>query len=108
MNIRAMAFLAICLLPALTLSCASSGNQDADIHTAVGRIEVIGNEPFTKLALATEGGPVFVLLCEKDVEHLLLQHQGQRARIRWTSIQSVPEGKSVRVIKAELLAEGAD
>ncbi len=91
------------LLP-LLLSCSSpQGSTSDQAKTIVGRIQVIGNEPFAHLAVEAEKGETYVLQCDSLTMHRLVAGQGQLARIHFTSIENVPEGKAIKVVEAELL-----
>lgn len=69
----------------------------------VGQVFVIGNEPFTKLALKLEDGQTCVLAGTKEIEALLLQHQGQTVQILTTGSEETSEGKVWRIVQAEVL-----
>ncbi len=71
--------------------------------TLVGTIWVIGNEPFTRLALKTADDTMVVLLCPPAVEANLRSHQGQTARVFYAGEDRVPEGRAVRVTEADLV-----
>jgi hypothetical protein len=98
-------FLAVLLGGGGLLSCASSRNTTTQSQTIVGQVFVIGNEPFTKLALKVEGGQTYVLVGTKEIESMLLQHQGQIVQILTTGVEETSEGKAWRVIQAEVLSD---
>ncbi len=66
-----------------------------------GKIFVIGNDPFTKLALALDDRNSVVLLCPPEVEKYLRSHQGQSVIVTYEGTSQVPEGRAVRVTTAE-------
>ncbi len=68
-----------------------------------GKVYVLGNDPFTKVALALDDRNSVVLLCQSDVEHYLRSHQGERARVSYKGTSQVPEGQAVQVISAEIV-----
>jgi hypothetical protein len=77
-------------------------DHEADVARILeGKIVVIGNEPFTKLAMETDSGETFVLLCPKDIEIILSKRQGQRMRLHWTSVGDAPEGRTLAVDRIE-------
>ncbi len=69
----------------------------------VGQVLVIGNEPFTKLALKVGDGETCVLVGTQEIETMLLQHQGQIVQILTTGAEESAEGKVWRVIQAVVL-----
>jgi len=89
--------LSFCLL----LSCRAAQHALEQPQTYVGQIYVIGNEPFTKLALKLTDGRTYVLDCTKEVEMSLLQLQGQAVRVTGKIGAKKPEGQSLQVMQAE-------
>jgi len=85
------------------LSCRSSQHSFAQPQIFVGQIYVIGNEPFTKLALKVEDGRTYTLDCDKEVATMLLQHQGQNVKLIAKAAAKRPEGHSLQVIQAEVV-----
>lgn len=53
----------------------------------IGKIEVIGNEPFTKLALRVDETHLFLLRSSKEVEHELVQHQQGLVKLYYSGRQ---------------------
>lgn len=68
-----------------------------------GRIFVIGNEPFTKLAIQTSQGIMYPLKCDKTTGSELRKKQGHLAKIYYEGIEESPEGRILHVLKAEIL-----
>ncbi len=96
-------FTSVLLCGGWLFSCASSQHTTTQPQKLVGRVFVIGNEPFTKLALKVEDGETCVLIGTKEIETMLLQHQGQVVQIFTTGVEETSEGKAWRVIQAEFL-----
>ncbi len=88
----------------LLAGCCRSGQTMDEIHVATGRIQVIGNEPFTRLALQADDGTVYVLRCEKKVEAILAGEQGHRVQVEWRVMEKVPEGNAINVLKAVVVS----
>jgi hypothetical protein len=76
--------------------------EQGELH---GKVYVVGNDPFTKLALGIDDRETVVLLCSPEVEKYLRGHQGELARVTYEGISQVPEGQAVRVTRAELVHE---
>lgn len=82
-------------------SCRASQNALEQPQTYVGQIYVIGNEPFTQLALKLADGRTYVLDCSTEIETSLLQLQGQAVRVTAKTGAPKPEGQSLLVLQAE-------
>ncbi len=59
--------------------CGSS-NQD---NVVKGYIAVVGNEPFTKLAIQSDDNKTYILQCSDELHKELMQHQGSRYYIQY-------------------------
>lgn len=70
-----------------------------------GKIFVIGNDPFTRLALALDDHDSVVLLCPPEVEKYLRNHQGESVKVTYEGTSQVPEGQAIRVTAAEKVNE---
>ena len=93
------------LFVALSIAgCSAGETASAPASVAWGRILVIGNEPFTSLALETDSGKVYVLHCDPATRNILLRRQGERVKISYKETEPVPEGLALRVLTAEPLA----
>lgn len=53
----------------------------------IGKIEIIGNEPFTKIALRVDESHLFMLKAPKELEQKLVQHQQGLVRLYYSSRQ---------------------
>ncbi len=95
--LAALGFAMACTLP----GCTSSGTRATSLNTATGRVYVIGNEPFTKVALEVSAGTMYVLECAPDMEAMLRRKQGRMVKIHFTKTGRVPEGLSVKVVRTE-------
>ena len=84
--------------------CSSSELRLEGAGILVGRIFVIGNEPFTKLGLEVETGEMYVLECGPDLQTVLRGKQGRTMKIQFEKSERVPEGLAVKVIRAEEVA----
>jgi hypothetical protein len=68
----------------------------------VGKIFVIGNEPFTKLAIQTSENLMFPLKCEKKIETELQAIQGKIIKVKYDGTKPSPEGLMLIVTNVEL------
>jgi hypothetical protein len=79
--------------------CAGSRQSLPERGTITGRIFVIGNEPFTKLAIETPEGIMYPLKCDKKTEQELRKKQGQMVRCEYDGIEQTPNGRMLKVGK---------
>jgi hypothetical protein len=97
------------LLPLLfsftALSCAGAPDTLETPATYVGTVVVIGNEPFTKLALQTAEGKILQLSCDGDAEKLLRGSQGKLVRLHVDKQEQVARETQLHVKKAEVLPQ---
>ncbi len=57
-------------------SCCGCRKIGAEENIVKGYITVVGNEPFSKLALKTNDDKVYILKCNKEMEDFLYRQQG--------------------------------
>ena len=98
-------FFSLLLVVISVCGCAGSKQSMPDRGTITGRIFVIGNEPFTKLAVETPEGILHPLKCDKATELELRKNQGHMVRIEYDGIEQAPEGRTLQVHKAEISSE---
>jgi uncharacterized lipoprotein YehR (DUF1307 family) len=60
--------------------CAGSKNI-LQVKSVVGKIVVVGNEPFTNLALQTSPSSILILDCSKETKDFLFNNQGKAVKI---------------------------
>jgi hypothetical protein len=96
----------LCVLIAGLSACRPDAAPGRETSTLVGRIQMIGNEPFTSLSLETISGEVFVLNCDEALAQYLQKNQGKTFQITCTTGEMTPRGRSVNVVKAEQLPNG--
>ena len=69
--------------------------------TLAGEIVIVGNEPFTSVALKNEEGKIFVLQCNSDTEKYLRSKQGSSFIIEYDGKVNTPNGEAVVVKNAQ-------
>jgi hypothetical protein len=98
-----------CVLPvtllviALIAGCTASGSFRSHMETMVGKVYIIGNEPFTKYALQLEDGNAYVLNCSKELQIQLARQQGKTIKIHFNKMESAMEGMAVTVVSIDAL-----
>lgn len=101
-----VSFVIIIVTVLLVSSCASSKNCEGEMKYESGTIAVVGNEPFTELALQVEGGESFILICDKELSEKLMRQQGQQYKIGYCKIEKKSRGTGLIVVKAEPITSG--
>ena len=66
---------------------------------------VVGNEPFTHLAVRDSTGDVFLVKCAKDIRQSLLLNQGKIAELFYTEIHWTNSGTEITVVKVNYLSQ---
>lgn len=79
------------------LSC--NGEPFSPEKSLVGFVTVVGNEPFTHLALKTDDGEIYVLDCYKLAEEELWKMQGTRITIYYKVMKEIDGFRTVKVIR---------
>lgn len=94
----------ICLLALFTLlyGCSSSEESSSNNNTGTdfvtGKILMVNNEPFSKVALVTDKS-VYLLDCPEDMRKALYQNQGRTAKVFYSGY--IINDESVKVLKVE-------
>lgn len=79
-------------------ACCNCGKNIDEENTLKGTITVIGNEPFTKLALRTDDNKIYVLQVSNELKDELWKKQGSFYYIKYGDIREV-EGISTLVVE---------
>ena len=61
---------------------------------------IVGNEPFTRLALRTEQGKVYLMKCGGDVKQLLLSSQGRKVEVFYVGVEKGKPVDEIEVVNA--------
>ncbi len=86
------------------MSCASS-DKTTDMKELVGQVVVVGNEPFTNLALQVSPSLNYILECNSSMRDTLLGNQGKWVKIFYNKIDEKNNLKTIKVEKAEILSK---
>ena len=68
-----------------------------------GQITVVGNEPFTKLALIIDDTTIYTLECDKATKDSLWKNQGKYYRIFANEKIVTKTGTKLKIDKSELI-----
>ncbi len=81
--------------------CTTTKEMTAGKKVFTGSIKVIGNEPFTSLALQTSTGKTYILQCPSNIRRALLSHQGYQTTVWYDSVKQTLSGQALHVIDAD-------
>jgi len=95
-----VSFLAVILF----LSCAASSST-GNVKDLVGQVVVVGNEPFTNLALQVNPSLNYIMDCKGEIRETLLGNQGKWVKIFYKKIEDKNNLKTIKVEKAEILSK---
>lgn len=96
--VRLFIGLAVIALAFLAILGAGSMRMDKDEIEVVGRIYVMGNEPFTQVGIKLDDGKVYALIGEYDKE--LRSLQGKRVVINGRRSGKTPRGAEAIKVKS--------
>lgn len=88
MIIKQKYFLLIVIISALLLTSCCRCGRTADGNIVKGMIVIVGNEPFTKVALKLEDEKVYLLQCDKKLDEELRSKQGKHFAIKYKESKS--------------------
>jgi hypothetical protein len=98
MRFRTVLVVSILIFAALFSSGCSCGCGKTEPNTVKGFITVIGNEPFTKIAVKTDEGKFFVLKGSKELNAELNQKQGSYYVIQYVDLKT-EDGNEVLIVE---------
>ena len=79
-------------------ACCNCGKNLDESNTVKGFITVIGNEPFTKLAIRTDDNKTYVLQVSKELKDELWKKQGNYYYVKYSDLRE-EEGVSTLVVE---------
>jgi len=79
------------------LFAACTGERETTKGTITGTIYVIGNEPFTSLAVEDSHGKMLRLSASKEQQQQLKDLQGKKVEVRYSRIDTTAEGITLTV-----------
>ncbi len=94
---------AIVLLSLFTTSCSTYKNNSNEMKSVVGRIMVVGAEPFTRLAIQTSSNKAFLIESNKKLQKLLLKNQGKRVKVFFKMKKKTENGIVLFVVRVKIL-----
>ena len=79
-------------------ACSCNCGKDTNENMVKGYITVVGNEPFTKLAIKTDDNKIYTLRCSKEMKENLLKQQGNFYYIKYVDLLT-DEGDTAIVVE---------
>lgn len=102
---KIIVFFSCITLALLIMDCNSSKVMGKNLKSATGEIEVVGNEPFTHLALKEDSTKIYILDCKGKAKNILMRNQGKISRIFYTSIDSSKIPQVMKVDSVEIISK---
>jgi uncharacterized protein YcfL len=87
----------ITLLPALLLTNGCSSHKETTRGTVQGTVFVVGNEPFTALAVEVSQGKMYRIASSAEIRQHLIALQGKKVEVEYSRIDTTAEGITVQV-----------
>lgn len=100
MGFRKAIFVILILITSLYVSACSCGFGKTENNVKKGFITVIGNEPFTKLAIKTDDGKFYVLKSSKELQSELWKKQSSLYLIQYGELRTEDDNEVLTVEKA--------
>lgn len=100
MGFRKAIVVIILLIGSLYVSACSCGCGKTEDNVKKGFVTVIGNEPFTKLAIKTDDGKFYVLKSSKELSAELSKKQGSYYLIQYGELRTEDDNEVLIVEKA--------
>ncbi|PKL83663.1 MAG: hypothetical protein CVV24_03870 [Ignavibacteriae bacterium HGW-Ignavibacteriae-3] len=81
---RTILYTTLFIFLSIIYGCSCNCGKDSDMENMIkGYIAVVGNEPFTKLALQTDDNKTYILECSKELKDELWKKQGSYYYIKY-------------------------
>jgi hypothetical protein len=93
--------LIIFFVVSLFAGCTTTKEMTAEKKAFTGTLKVVGNEPFTSLALQTSAGKTYILQCPSNLRRILLNHQGYQTTVWYDSVKQTLNGHALYIIDAD-------
>jgi hypothetical protein len=87
MSTRLIVYVFILFFLMLGLEACSCGCGSTNEKVVKGYIAIVGNEPFTKLAIQSDDTKTYILECSKELEKELWQKQGIRYYVQYSELR---------------------
>ncbi|MDR3626272.1 MAG: hypothetical protein P4L45_05540 [Ignavibacteriaceae bacterium] len=96
----------IIVLPVILFIYGCSPAKDtSETKYIMGVVVVVGNEPFTNLAIQTSPSDVVILDCDKETKDYLLNNQGKKVKIFYEKIDNTKKPNIIYLQKSEIIPE---
>ena len=103
-SVRTQRFLFACIILMVT-ACSSTQKSVNPAGTMRGQILVVGNEPFTRLALVVSADKSYLIACDDSTRQFLLSSQGKIAELVYSEIRKTVGGDEIEVLSAALKSQ---
>jgi uncharacterized protein YcfL len=87
------------IFSALLLTDGCSSHKETIRGTIQGTVFVVGNEPFTALAVEVSQGKMYRIATSADIRQHLLALQGKKVEVQYSRIDTLAEGITLQLEK---------
>lgn len=84
------------------VACSPSRETIDPPKTMSGQIMMVGNEPFTRLALLVSPEKSYLIKCDDATKQLLYSNQGKIAELVYNEILKTNRGEELNVLSAKI------
>ena len=84
----------------LAAACSPSRETIDPPGTITGQVMVVGNEPFTRLALLVSPEKSYLIQCDGVTKKLLMSNQGQIVELVYNKVLETDRGEELNVLSA--------
>jgi hypothetical protein len=105
MTVKQQLMPVIILIAVLFISGCTGSYNTLQAKYMVGEVVVVGNEPFTHLAIQTGPSSIMILDCDKETKDFLLNNQGKTAKIFFEKLDDTKTPNVIYVKKYEIISK---
>ena len=105
MNVKKQFLLVTILITVLFFSGCTGAKNTVLARYIIGEVVVVGNEPFTNLALQTGPSNIIILDCDTKTKDFLLNNQGKTVKVFYEKIDDTKTPNVIYVQNTEIISK---
>jgi hypothetical protein len=95
----------ISLLIILILGCTAVKDNENQVKEIDGKSTVVGNEPFTKMAIITDNNEVYIYTAPDSIKTLLYKNQGNYFNVKYLEVKDSAQIHIIKIFKANIQSQ---